>query len=326
MKAALDASPLVESTGGISRYTTQLAAALGAAFPADEFALLAPPRTGRWWSTGLPRALRRGQFDVFHGTDFAVPYLPVTASVMTIHDLSPWRAAWRGETSPRVRRRTPWLLRLGLATIVITPTEAIRREAIAEFRLKPERVRAVAHGVDQRFHPQPDAPVRDHLLIVATQGKRKNIETATAAAHKAGVDLWVAGRGEWPGGAVPGVRYLGPVADAELPALYAGAMALLFPSHYEGFGLPMLEAMACATPVIASKDPALVEVSGGAALHCDAADVGAWAQAITAIRARRAEWSSRARARAVGFTWEATARRTYEVYEEAIRWRHQHAR
>lgn len=325
MKTALDASPLVEPTGGISRYTRELTAALRSGFPESEFALM-EPRPGRWWSTGLPRELRRGGFDLFHGTDFAVPYLPVTASVMTIHDLSPWRAAWREETSNRVRRRAPWLLRLGLATMVITPTEAIRREAIAEFGLNPERVRAVAHGVEARFRPSPQTRTGGHLLMVATQGKRKNLELAIAAAQGAGIELWVAGRGEWPAAAPPGVRYLGAVDDAELPALYAEALALLFPSHYEGFGLPVLEAMACGTPAIVSTDAALVEVAADAAPHCDARDARAWVEAIEAVRARRQEWSARGLARAAGFTWARTASTTHEIYREAIRWRHQHAR
>lgn len=290
--------------------------ALEATYPEDGFALLAP-EPGRWWSAGLPRLLVRDGYTLFHGTDFAVPYLPRVAAVMTLHDLSPWRPEWREETSARVRRRTPWLLRLGLATMVITPSEAVRREAIARFKLDAARVRAVPHGVDARFRPQPASAHPPYLLTVGTEGKRKNLAVAIEAARAAGSGLYVIGRGNWPPSTL-GVRYLGPVADDELPQLYAGATAFLFPSHYEGFGLPMLEAMACGTPVIASTDPALREVAGGAALHCDAKDPSAWIDAIRYAQANREELSVKARSKAAEFTWTHTARLTHEVYEEAL--------
>jgi glycosyltransferase involved in cell wall biosynthesis len=315
MKIALDATPLTVPTGGIRRYTEQLQRALAAEFPEDRFELLSP-QPGRWWSTGLPRALTRDEYDLFHGTDFAVPYLPSVPAVMTLHDLSPWRPEWRDETSARVRRRTPWLLRLGLAKLVITPTEAIRRESIECFRLKPERVRVVPHGVAARFRPaQGDSPP-PYLLLVGTQGQRKNTDVAIAAARAAGIELWIAGRGDWP--VEPGVRNLGAVPDADLPALYSRAVAFLFPSHYEGFGLPLLEAMACGTPVIASQDAALVEVSGGAALHCGADDVQEWVEAIGAARTGRERMARAGQSRAAEFTWSRTARLTREVYEEAL--------
>src|SRR5687768_18045347 len=113
MKIALDATPLTVSTGGIRRYTEVLAEALHATFPGDECCLLSPSTSWcdqRWWSCGLPLRLVRENFDVFHGTDFAVPYLPVCARVMTLHDLSPWKAAPWQNASDRVRRRTPLLL------------------------------------------------------------------------------------------------------------------------------------------------------------------------------------------------------------------------
>lgn len=317
MKVAIDGTPLTVSTGGIARYTVQLHQALAAEFPDDRFELL-PGQPGRWWSLGLRTALQRGSFALFHGTDFAVPYFPIVPAVMTLHDLSPWHKAWQGETSKRVRLRTPWLLRLGRVASVITPTEAIRREAIGHFRLDPDRVRAVPHGVDPSFQPQPsgDASMQPYLLTVGTHGARKNGQTALAAARAAGIELWAAGRGDWS--PQPGLRILGAVPDHELPAIYARAAAFLFPSHYEGFGLPLLEAMACGAPAIASNDAALREVSGGAALHCEAGDVRAWAEAIAAARANRGELASRGIARAAEFTWARTARLTREVYQEAL--------
>ena len=316
MRVALDATPLTVPTGGIRRYTEQLQRALTSEFPEDFFGLL-PPQTGRWWSTGLPRALVRGEYTLFHGTDFAVPYLPSVPAVMTLHDLSPWHAEWHGETSSRVRRRTPWLLRLGLAAMVITPTEAIRREAIARFGLDPDRVRAVPHGVDALFRPEATHSAEPYLLAVGTHGRRKNLPMAVVAARATGLELWIAGRGE-PVASEPGVRILGAVDEAALPRLYARATAFLFPSHYEGFGLPILEAMACGTPVIASKDPALVEVAGGAALHCDANDTHQWVEAIASARDRRSELVERGLTHAAGFTWARTARLTRQVYEAAL--------
>jgi len=315
MKVALDASPLTVSTGGIRRYTQQLQRALTIEFAEDRFELL-EPGAGRWWSIGLPLALEEQAFTLFHGTDFSVPYLPTVPTVMTVHDLSPWEPAFERETSDRVRRRTPWLLRLGLANMVITPTEAIRREAIEYFKLAPDQVRAVPHGVDPRFRPVTEGPpAAPYLLAVGTLGLRKNMQMAAMVARAAGIELRIAGRGEWP--TVAGVRNLGAVSDDELPALYSHATAFLFPSIYEGFGLPLLEAMACGAPVIASADHALVEVAGGAAIHCGLADPNRWLEAIEAAQSRRGELAALGMARAREFTWARTAQLTREVYQEA---------
>ena len=316
MKVAIDATPLTVETGGIQRYTQQLQRALAGEFPTGRFELLAP-EPGHWWSIGLPIALKEGRFSLFHGTDFAVPYLRTVPAIMTLHDLSPWTPALNAETSNRVRRRTPWLLKLGRADFVITPTEAIRRAAIAHFGLGPHEIRAVPHGVDARFHPiESGPPQQPYLLTVGTQGLRKNMKMAVAAAQTAGIELWIAGRGEWP--SITGVRNLGPVPDQALPGLYSHATAFLFPSLYEGFGLPLLEAMACGAPVIASQDPALIEVAGGVALHCPLDDPGLWVKAIGLAQTNRREIAVRGRARAAEFTWAKTARLTHEIYEEVL--------
>lgn len=320
MKVGLDATPLTVATGGIRRYTEELHRALAAAFPQDEFALLGQRGWSRWWSIGLPWTLTHEKFDLFHGTDFAVPYLPVRPTVMTLHDLSPWRGY---PASERVRRRTPWLLRMRLATMIITPTEAVRQEAIDMFRLSRAIVVTVPEAAGAEFRP---AEIRTgepcYFLMVGTAGPRKNIGVVLEAFRELRrenqeVELWIAGRGEhYP--AEQGVRLLGAVPDEELPGLYQQAQSLLFPSLYEGFGLPLLEAMQCGTPVIASKDPALMEVSGGAALHADAQNGRAWLAAMREVigsgRAGQREGGLR---RAAEFSWQRAARMTHDVYLEA---------
>jgi len=317
MRVALDATPLTVAAGGIRRYTEQLHRALAAEFPEDHYELLAP-EPGRWWSRGLPAALRRGGFDVFHGTDFAVPYVPVCGSVMTVHDLSPWKdAPWRAASS-RVRRRTPWLLRLGLARIVVTPTEAIRGEVAGHFKFPPDRVVAVPLAADPAI-TNTGEPRSNYILMVGTIEPRKNAGLAIAAWRElrrrgADVELKLVGRNAAGLGAEPGLSLEGAVPDSALPGLYSRALALLMPSHYEGFGLPVVEAFQCATPVIASRDPALMEVAGGAAIH--PGSPAEWAEAMASML-RPNDWGARGLERSRAFTWRATARRMREVYESA---------
>lgn len=321
MKAALDATPLAVAAGGIGRYTRELRRALAATYPDDEFALLKQRGWSRWWSAGLPWTLARRGFDVFHGTDFAVPYLPVCASVMTLHDLSPWKGY---PATDRVRRRTPWLIRLRLATMIITPTEAVRREAIEMFRLPPAIVATVPEAAGAEFRPPAETGrTAPYFLMVGAAGPRKNAEVALAAFRQLrqesdSVELWLAGHTD-AGAAEPGVRPLGAVADEELPALYGNAAAVLVPSRYEGFGLPLVEAMRCGAPVIASDDLALVEVGGGAALHAGVDDGHAWLAAMrTVLSPHSAELREAGLRRAADFSWERTARLTYDVYREAL--------
>ena len=291
MIAALDATPLTEKTGGIARYTAELSRALATGFPEDTFWLMsdqrfppppdAPPNLRasegprkrserRWWLFGLRAELSRCGAEVFHGTDFAVPYLSQRASVLTLHDLSPWAAEpWRA-ASARVRRRTPVLIRLGFATMIVTPTEAIRRAAIERFSLAPDRVTATPLAAAACFR-RTDAPppARPYFLFTGTLDARKNVDRIIGAwreiRRERDVDLVLAGRaGSAPQTPEPGLIVRNEVSDAELAELYSHASALLFPSHYEGFGLPVLEAMQCGAPVIASRDPAVMEVAGDA--------------------------------------------------------------
>ncbi len=357
MRVALDATPLTLTSGGLRRYTAELSCALAREFPGDDFLLVsdqpfdlptaAPgpnlrrgpgPRNAlerRWWLWGVSRV--RAQ--VFHGTDFAVPYLPLAPSVLTLHDLSPWLEPGWHHAAGRVRRRAPFLIRLGLATMIVTHCEAVRRAAIERFRLHPGRVVAVPLAAPAHFQPvvgpppaaHPPAappPAAPYFLFAGTLEPRKNIallvEAWRAVRKLHQVDLVLAGRRRAdfpPLAGQPGLRVLGEVPDERLAALYSGALACVYPSLYEGFGLPVLEAMQCGAAVITSRDPAITEVAAGAAVQLDARDTRAWVEALAAATNPEwaAAWRARSLARARQFSWSRTARLTREVYDEARR-------
>ena len=351
MTFALDGTPLTEPTGGIARYTWELARSLAEQYPGDQYWLLsdqpfampldrppnlhsgARPRSPidkRWWLWGLRHEMQRRGVELFHGTDFSVPYIPGgRPSVMTIHDLSPWMEKAWNHASTRVRNRTPQLLRLGLVTTVITPSEAVRRAVIEHFHLAPETVVAVPLAARELFHPvEPQPADVPYFLFVGTLEPRKNIvrliDAWRAVREHHTVDLWLVGHPR-DGFSIPeynGLRLLSSVDDAALPALYSGAVAFVYPSLYEGFGLPVLEAMQCGCPVITSCDPAITEVTGDAALHLEAANTEALSAAMIRML-QDANGSAALREaglkRAAQFSWRETARRTREVYAAACR-------
>lgn len=349
MRVALDATPLTLSSGGLQRYVLELSRALAAEFPDDDYLLVSsdpfpvletPPNLTRgdgprnflerrWWLWGLNRELGRHRIDVFHGTNFEVPYLPVRPSVLTLHDLSPWLdSAWH-DSADRVRRRTPFLIGLGLATLVVTPSEAVRKQAMDHFRISPQRIVAIPEAAPAHLRRVQTRPPRPYFLYLGTLEPRKNIpmlvEAWHAARREAPVDLVLAGRRrkDFPVPAPePGLVIRGEVEERELSELYSGALAFVYPSLYEGFGLPVLEAMQCGAAVITSRDPAISEVAAGAALQVDAHDGRAWVQALTTV-ATAPEWLARLQAaslaRAREFSWDRTARLTREAYAEARR-------
>jgi len=347
MRVAIEAASLSLTSGGLARYTSQLSLALARWRADDEFYLIsdqpfsmpagAPPNLKRgaaprnaierrWWLWGMARELNRIGADVVHGPDFAVPYLARRPSVMTLHDLSPWLdPAWH-DGAGRVMRRTPLLLKMGLATMVITPGEHVRQEVIARFQLNPDRVVAVPEAAPEWCTPVETPPESPYFLFVGTIEPRKNLPLLVEAwrevrkrAPTAGPVIAGRRRSDAPAIAEePGLRLLGEVPDEQLPGLYSGATAFVYPSLYEGFGLPVVEAMQCGSCVIAS--PALRETAGDAAVY--AGNARELAQAMLDALERpawRAEWAARGRARAAEFSWQRTALRTYEVYQEARR-------
>ncbi len=350
MNVALDATPLILSSGGLPRYVTELSLALAREFPEDTYQLLsdqpfaspagAPPNlirgraphsepARRWWLWGIRQAIRQSGARLFHGTNFEVPYLGQTPAILTIHDLSPWRNPEWHDSAGRVRRRTPWLVRFRRARMILTVSEAVRREIITHFGISPDHVRAVPLAAAPLFRPVPESrPAgRPFFLFVGTLEPRKNVAALVDAwretRHLTGADLIIAGRNRSDFVPIPpaeGLNFLGEVSDQALPRLYSDALAFVYPTHYEGFGLPVLEAMQCGCPVITSHDPAVMEVSAGAAIHAaNTVEIAGAMQGIASNPQLRGDLRKAGLARAAAFSWKSTARQTRAVYADIAR-------
>ncbi len=274
-------------------------------------------------------------------------YDAFSESWRTVHDLSIYRFP---ETHPAARRRLFDLAferSLKRADAVITVSEAIRQELLATFAVAPDRVTAIHHGVDAAFRPRNAQDVQPVLsrhglqaggytLSVATLEPRKKLDRLIDAysrlpdALRRHYPLVLAGSAGWlndrireaidRGRAEGWLRYLGYVPQDDLPRLYAGARALALISVYEGFGLPVLEAMASGIPVLTSNLSSLPEVAGGAALLVDPDDVpavGDQLQRLLTDEPWRAGAIAAGLQRARQFTWESCVQRTVEVYASA---------
>ena len=246
----------------------------------------------------------------------------------TVHRRSPRRARTQ---EPARARHFARALREGSrgAARIATPTEAIAREVVDLLGIPRRRVRAIPHGVDPAFTPEGARRNwrRRYVLYVGALNARKGIDTLAAAFAalperiRREHDLLVAGPRERGAPDVAGATVLGYVPEADLPALLRGAAAFCYPSRYEGFGLPLLEAMACGIPCAASDDPALVEVAGGAALHAPRGDAAALAGALERAlddESVRKELRARGPLRASAFTWERSALEHLVLYREAL--------
>jgi glycosyltransferase involved in cell wall biosynthesis len=320
MRVGVDTSPLVQTRAGTARHVRGLLGALRGR-PGLELELLAFGGPGRaasvsrdtvWYPLGLGRRAR--SLDVLHCTTFRGPVRADVPTVLTVHDLAILRAP---EVFPRWHRlygRVGLRRVLRAASAIVAVSEFSRDETIELVGVPPERIRVIAHGVDPVFSPDGPHAEGEYVLAVATLEPRKNLRRVVEAARVAGVELRVVGAHGWGDVEVEG--WVGEIPDAELAALYRGAACVLYPSLYEGFGLPVLEAMACGTPVVTSAATAMEEVAGGAAVLVDPLDVASIAEGIGEGIRRRDELVAAGLTRAAGFTWQRTADAVVELWSE----------
>ena len=202
---------------------------------------------------------------------------------------------------------------------VIAVSEFTKRELVSLLGVRDENIRVIPNAVADAFSPDGERADGDYVLAVGTLEPRKNLARLAEAARRAHVELRVAGARGWGGvdARGDGVRWLGEVSDAELARLYRGARAVAYPSLYEGFGIPVLEAMACGAPVVTSAGGATEEVAGGAAVLVDPLDTESIAAGIAEADRRRDELRRLGVERARAFSWADVARATEDVYREA---------
>jgi len=343
---------------GIGRYVASLVNALKRLAPEHEYLELdlaedLPWRVDRllWWSQWeVPRRAWRNRVDLLHCNTFDAPLWCYCPSVITVHDLIPLLPIDRPNPyarTPAARLYWTWWspLTLRLAKHIVTVSEYSKQDIMRLLHIPETRISVVPHGVDARFCPVSDLdrlqalrsryylPSRFILFVSATE-PRKGVDTlleafvqlvrpmpelglviagdskrASAALLAQATDLGVRER----------LRLTSYVNDDDLSLLYNAADVLAFPSRYEGFGLPVLEAMACGTPVVCSNATSLPEVAGHAALLVPPNDPEALAAALKQVLTDETLYQAlreKGLKRAAQFSWEETARKTLAVYEK----------
>jgi glycosyltransferase involved in cell wall biosynthesis len=325
IRAAIDVSPLVQTRAGTARYLQALLRELTTRDDVEvstrsfggtsRLATLA--RDGVWYPFVLGRERAA---DVLHCPTYRGPLRATLPLVVTVHDLAVLRhpetfKAWTRTYSPRV---VPRVLRA--ARRIVAVSDFTRRELIELLDIPEDKIRVVPNGVSDEFTPDGPSADGDYVLAVGTLEPRKNLPRLMEAVRRANVELRVVGARGWGNVEVGGngVRWLGEVSDAELARLYRGALCLAYPSLYEGFGIPVLEAMACGAPVVTTRGSAMEEVADGAAVLVDATDPAEIAAGIERAAVQRGELVARGLERARAFRWEAAANETVAVYGEAV--------
>lgn len=368
MRIAIDGRAIQDHFPGIGRYTYNLAQALVALAPEEEWLLLfdpgaaaarlspaalrgpaslqlVPVRAGIFalhaqWQ--IPALLRRLRAEVYHAPYYIMPYLPGRPAVVTVYDLIPLRYA--GYFTPVQRLLFGVTMRLALhaARRVITLSAITATDLRLRLGVPEDKLAIIPAAAGPSFEPRPGAEIAElcarlrlptaYVLYVASNKPHKNLSRLVQAWAQVKTDLPLVIAGHWDPrypeakrvaetlGLGARLRWLGPVAEADLGRLYSGATLFVFPSEYEGFGLPVLEAMACGAPVLCARTGSLAEVAGDAAVRFDPLDVAGMAAALQRLLDRpdlRLALRAQSLARAAQFTWEQAARETLAVYRSA---------
>jgi glycosyltransferase involved in cell wall biosynthesis len=330
LRVGIDVSPLALTRAGTARHICSLLEALEEEpeLELKRYGLvgssraMVPVRDLGWYLAALPAKARHDGVDVLHCPTQRAPVHSSVPLVVTFHDLAVlrhpvtfnrWTRTYSLHTLPRVARA---------ARRLIAVSEFTKRELLDVLEVPEEKVRVIPNAVGPPFEPNGQAAAGDYVLAVSTLEPRKNLARLLEGFRRAPLDglrLLVAGASGWGGVRVEGdgVTWLGEVQDDELARLYRGARCVAYVSLYEGFGLPVLEAMACGAPVVAARTAALEEVAGNAAVLVDPLDPKAIAAGLAEAIDREAELRERGLERARAFDWREVARATAAVYREA---------
>lgn len=356
---AVDGRAFTSPAGGVRRYVTELYRALAPMVEGGVTAIGATvdacppgvrplaagwsaPSTIGWLSTGLPAAARRLHPAVLHAPAYGAPIAPGVPVVLTLHDVSyARRPEWYpGQLDP-VRR---WFYRRSAlsAAAILTDSAFSRDEILAAYPVSADRVHVVPLAAGDAFHANSAQPRDTHTVLhVGDLHPRRNLTMlldviVALRQHEpalAGLRLRLVGvdRGciddlrhqAAAAGHTDALHWDGPISEAALVSAYQSASVLAYPSRYEGFGLPVLEAMACGLPVVASDAASIPEVAGEAGLLVPPTDARAWADALRAVLgspARAEAMSGAGRQRASRFSWTRTASESLAVFRTVGRW------
>jgi glycosyltransferase involved in cell wall biosynthesis len=346
MRIALDGMPLAAPLTGVGHYTAELARNLAVVAPSDSFTFIEPRGLlkKRWWSLGLPLHLLRNSFDLFHGTNYEIPLWSRRPTVLTIHDLSLLKHSEVHEE--RLVQRARWRLPLMAksASRIITPSNSVKTEVCEAFAVDPDKVAVTPEAPRSAFRSREDPELLkrlgiddDFILFVGTIEPRKNLRRLVDAfdevlrATSLSPKLVIAGGQGWlmddfaasikQKGLEQRVCLTGYLQDEDLCTLYSSCAVFVYPSLYEGFGLPPLEAMACGAPVITSRIPSLMETVGSAARLVDPNDTGDLARALIEMLSHdhvRQHYAELASNHVKKFSWEQTALKTLAVYRDLL--------
>jgi glycosyltransferase involved in cell wall biosynthesis len=328
VKVGLDVAPLLQTQAGTARWVAGLRRGLEAHPDVDvvplswggRARLTAVARDLVWYPALLPRAAARAGVDVLHCTIFRAPTRSRVPTVVTVHDLAVLRYPEVFPAWTRLYGRTALRRTIRGADRVFAVSEFSKREVVELADVDPNRVDLVPNALEPVFRADGVAAEGDYVLAVGTLEPRKNLARVVDATALVGAELRLVGAAGWGDAGIGGshVRWFGRIGDEALAALYRGARCLVFPSLYEGFGIPVLEAMACGTPVVTSAGSAMEEVVGDAGVLVDPLDVRSIAAGIEDAGRRRLELVPRGLERARLFTWERAVDAAVAGYRKAI--------